>query len=62
MSAANLAEPDGAIWFGFGLIYEQYGIPNAAVAAYRHVEAREALSPTDTYKLAQLHLTALQKK
>lgn len=63
MSAANLAEPDSATWFGFGLIYEQYGIPDAAIAAYRHVEKPQGrLSPVDTYKLAQLHLTALQKR
>jgi tetratricopeptide (TPR) repeat protein len=60
MSSNNLAEPDGSVWFGFGLIYEQYGFPNAAIAAYRHVEKPEGtINPIDTYILAQTRLKAL---
>ena len=35
MSSANLVQPDPGIWYGFGRIYEQYGIPDAAIAAYK---------------------------
>ena len=38
MSVAGLEEPDGATWFGFGRIYEQYGLTNAAIKAYRRVD------------------------
>lgn len=60
MSSGNLAEPDSSMWFGFGLIYEQYGFPNAAIAAYRHVGKPEGtINPIDTYVLAQTRLKAL---
>lgn len=61
MSSGNLGEPDGAIWFGFGLIYEQYGQPAAAIAAYKRVAKPEGtISPIDTFVLAQARLKALQ--
>jgi len=60
MSSGNLVEPNGQIWYGFGLIYEQYGVPNAAIAAYKRVEKPEgAISPIDTFVLAQTRLKAL---
>jgi tetratricopeptide (TPR) repeat protein len=63
MSAANLSEPDSAIWFGFGSIYEQYGIHDAAIEAYQKVEKPAGpIGPTDTYLLAQMRLKALGKK
>jgi len=59
MSVGHLAEPNGAIWFGFGLIDEQYGLPEAAIAAYKRVEKPERAGPTDAYVLAQRRLVAL---
>ncbi|MGA3372883.1 MAG: DUF3857 domain-containing protein [Terracidiphilus sp.] len=60
MSAGNLSEPNSAIWYGFGSIYEQYDVNDAAIQAYRKVERPEGpISPTDTYVLAQMRLKAL---
>jgi tetratricopeptide (TPR) repeat protein len=60
MSAANQAEPDSAVWFGFGSIYEQLGENDAAIAAYRKVTPPVApINPVDTYNLAQTHLKTL---
>ncbi len=61
MQTANQVEPDEAVWFGFGLIYEQLGERDAAIAAYRRVIAPSGTpSPLSTYKLAELHLAQLQ--
>ena len=61
MAAANLTAPNSAVWFGFGSIYEQYGVNDAAIAAYRKVTKPEVtvISPTDTWVLAQARLKAL---
>jgi Flp pilus assembly protein TadD len=60
MAAANLGYPNSEVWYAFGAIYEQYGIQDAAIIAYKKVEKPEGLmSPTDTYLLAQSHLKAL---
>jgi tetratricopeptide (TPR) repeat protein len=60
MSAENLSEPNAAIWYGFGSIYEQYGIKDAAIDAYRKVEKPEGpIGSTNTYVLAQARLKAL---
>jgi tetratricopeptide (TPR) repeat protein len=60
MSTENLTEPNSAIWYGFGSIYEQYGINDAAIEAYRKVEKPDGpVSPSDTYVLAQARLKAL---
>jgi len=60
MAAGNLAEPNSATWYAFGAIYEQYGVPDAAIAAYKKVEKPEGtMSAVDTYVLAQQHLKAL---
>jgi tetratricopeptide (TPR) repeat protein/transglutaminase-like putative cysteine protease len=60
MAAENLSEPNSAIWYAFGSIYEQYGINDAAIDAYRKVEKPEGpIGPTDTYVLAQARLKAL---
>ena len=56
----NQAEPNPAVWFGFGSIYEQLGEEDAAIAAYRRVTLPEGiLNPIDTYNLAQAHLKNL---
>ena len=60
--ADNLAEPNSSAWFAFGAIYEQFGVLNAAVAAFKKVEKPDgAMSSTDTYLLAQMHLKALHE-
>jgi tetratricopeptide (TPR) repeat protein len=60
MAAANLGHPNSSAWFAFGAIYEQYGVLDAAIAAYRKVEKPEGpITPTDTFVLAQTHLKAL---
>jgi tetratricopeptide (TPR) repeat protein len=60
MSAGNQAEPNSAVWFGFGSIYEQLGESDAAIAAYREVTRPDgAVNPIDTYNLAQTHLKTL---
>jgi tetratricopeptide (TPR) repeat protein len=61
MAAAKLGQPNSSAWFAFGAIYEQYGVLDAAIAAYKKVEKPEGpITPTDTYVLAQNHLKALQ--
>jgi tetratricopeptide (TPR) repeat protein len=61
MTAGQLAEPNSSIWYGFGSIYERYGVKDAAIAAYRRVEKPEGrMDPVDTYVLAESRLKALQ--
>ncbi len=60
MTAGYLNQPNSETWFGFGAIYEQYGVTDAAIAAFRKVEKPEGpMTPTDTYVLAQTHLNNL---
>jgi len=64
MYANNQVEPNSAVWYALGLIYEQYGAKSAAADAYKKVQAHEDdnhtfIQPTDTYVLAQSRLTAL---
>lgn len=62
MKAQNLSEPNSEVWFALGLIYEQYGVKDAAIEAYRKVEKPEGRIPaTSTWLLAQAHLTDLSK-
>jgi tetratricopeptide (TPR) repeat protein len=61
LSLANLSVPNSELWYGFGSIYEQYGITNAAVNAYSKVEKPIGrIGPTSTYLLAQTRLKALK--
>jgi tetratricopeptide (TPR) repeat protein len=63
MSSGKLVEPNGPIWFGFGLIYEQYGVRDAAISAYKRVQKPEGwISPIDVFMLAQIRLQALGAK
>lgn len=68
MSSSNLEEPDAGIWLGFGLIDEQYGVKDAAIAAYRRVLQLDApaarvnlanRSPAGSPVLARMRLQAL---
>jgi tetratricopeptide (TPR) repeat protein len=60
MAVSNIAEPNSEAWYGFGSIYEKYGINDAAIEAYRKVEKpMGAIAAADTYVLAQARLKAL---
>jgi len=60
MAANNLIEPNSSIWFGYGLIYEQYGVTDAAIDAFRQVERPVGrIGADDTWVLAVAHLKAL---
>ena len=61
MTAGHEADPNSAVWFGFGSIYEQFGENDAAIAAYRKVTPPEGpINPIDTYNLAQTRLKGLR--
>lgn len=66
MDAGSMAEPNSAVWYTLGLIYEQYGAKTAALNAFGRVEAHEFddhafIEPTSTYVLAQERIKALSK-
>ena len=61
MEAGGLTQPNSEVWFGFGALYEQYGVTDAAVEAFRKVKKPEGtIAPADTYVLAQAHLKELK--
>jgi tetratricopeptide (TPR) repeat protein len=61
MRGFNLAEPNDAIRFGLAILYEQYGVKDAAIEAYEKVEKPEGrINATSTYLLAQTRLKALK--
>jgi hypothetical protein len=64
MYAGNQSQPNSAVWYALGLIYEQYGANQAALNAYSKVQAHEFddhtfIDPMDTYLLAQQRIHAL---
>ena len=61
MATTYQFEPNPEIWFGFGLIYEQYGLDDPAIAAFKKVPPPDMLPapPTATYTRAQQHLKRL---
>lgn len=60
MTLADLSIPNSELWFGFGSIYEHYGIKEAAIRAYSRVEKPVGqINPTSTYLLAQARLRVL---
>jgi Flp pilus assembly protein TadD len=64
MDAGSMPGPNSEVWYALGLIYEQYGEKNAALDAYRRVQAHEFddhthVYPTSTYVLAQDRIHAL---
>jgi tetratricopeptide (TPR) repeat protein len=66
MYAGSQVEPNSAVWYALGSIYEQYGAKAAALDAYGRVKAHELddhtyIGPTDTYVLAQARIAALEK-
>ncbi len=61
MRAESMEKPDSAVWYVFGRVYQDYGLPAAAAAAYAKVEKPEdaAFTAEDTYVLAQKRLDEL---
>jgi tetratricopeptide (TPR) repeat protein len=64
MYAGNESQPNSAVWYALGLIYEDYGAKDAALTAYRKVEAHELddhtfVDPMSTWLLAQARMKAL---
>ncbi len=60
MASANLSEPNSEVWYAFASIYEQYGVNDAAIEAYKKVEKPEGhIGATSTWVLAQARLKAL---
>jgi len=54
MDLEGLEQPDEAIWLGFGLIAEQYGLNDVALSLYQRVQAVLDPTPGSTYNLAVL--------
>jgi tetratricopeptide (TPR) repeat protein/transglutaminase-like putative cysteine protease len=61
MDVSDIEEPDPAIWLGFALIAEQYGIFDAAETMYNRVEKSKFETPDSNYAIAQQHLAELAK-
>jgi hypothetical protein len=62
MDDLDLDEPNDDYWYALGLIAEQFGEREIAIADYRKLEKpKEPLAiPTSSYKLAQARLKALE--
>jgi len=61
MAVATLSEPNSEAWYGFGSIYEQYGVNDAAIEAFKKVERPEGrIGTASTYALAQSRLKDLE--
>jgi tetratricopeptide (TPR) repeat protein len=59
MDALPIEEPNSEVWFGFALIAEQHGAPDAAEKMYGRVEKPKSSYPGTSYAIAQQHLAAL---
>lgn len=64
MAKGNMTQPNSAVWYVLGLLYEDYGLKEAALGAYGRVQAHEFddhtfIDPTSTYVLAQERVKAL---
>lgn len=64
LQAGNMAVPNTEAWYVLGLLYESYGLKDAAIAAYSKVSAHpfdehRYIDPTSTYLLAQQRVKAL---
>ena len=62
MDSLNLDQPDGSYWLAFGLIAEQYGERDLALADYARVEKPQAAYalPDSAFRLAQIRSQALR--
>jgi tetratricopeptide (TPR) repeat protein len=61
MDDLNLDQPNDDYWYAFGLIAEQYGERDIAIADYHKLQKPKNILevPTSSYKLAQMRLEAL---
>ncbi len=60
MEINHLAEPNDAVWMVMGYIYEDYGLRDSAIMAYRNVVKPDKVPDvTESYILAQRRLKAL---
>lgn len=67
MEAGNLSQPNSPVWYVLGVIYEQYGLRDAAIHAYQQVKGadfteRKFVDPGSSYILAQMQLKKLEAK
>lgn len=70
MSTGNLARPNAGVWYGFGRIFEQYGVVDAALSAYQNAIKMADTGGTHGFgpggasvlDLAQMRLKALAAK
>jgi len=58
MTAGNMSQPNSEVWYALGLLYEDYGLKDAALAAYHRVQAHPFddhtfIDAESTYLLAQ---------
>ena len=60
MDVASMEEPDSQVWFGFGMLAEQYGESQIAQLMFSRVEKPKIDGPGSSYSLAQSHLLALK--
>jgi tetratricopeptide (TPR) repeat protein len=62
MDELDLDEPNDDYWYAFGLIAEQYGEKDVAIADYRKLKKPEHTLeiPSSSYLLAQMRLKALE--
>lgn len=64
MDIAEMDQPNGEFWYGFGRIAEQVGMNDIAASYYQKVEKprHEVQLPLSTYLLAQKRLAAMEKR
>jgi Flp pilus assembly protein TadD/transglutaminase-like putative cysteine protease len=62
MDSSGEREPQSHDWYVFGRIAENYGVTDAAIAAYTRVEKPKQDLPGSTYILAQHRLDAIARK
>jgi tetratricopeptide (TPR) repeat protein len=65
MYAGTMTQPNSAVWYALGLIYEQYGARAAALDAYGKVEAHELddhtyVDPLSEWVLARARIKSLE--
>jgi len=60
MDDGHFEQPNSEIWFGFGLIAEQYGVIDAAQKMFVRVGRAQTEYPASSYALAQEHLAKLK--
>jgi hypothetical protein len=62
MENSHIPEPNSELWYGFGRLAELYGQYDAALAAYKRVEAPEVPNAVATYNLVQQRIKDIAKK